>query len=208
MKTLRIACTGLLSLLSGAGLAAPTIYTYTGAFYDYVALDADPPAGSYTTAMRLTGSITFPEAIAPNSTLVFDHNTPGVSFQFNDGRFDFTNANLGTGFGFSGSLGGSIETDASGGVASWYLGIVRVAPVPDASHAYVSSTPYPGGVGYDDVTLYGFDGVNFVGWDRVGSSMPGSWTVTAVPEPSAYALFVAGIALVGIAAKRRMRLPS
>ncbi len=37
------------------------------------------------------------------------------------------------------------------------------------------------------------------------SLVPGNWTLTAVPEPAAWALMVAGFALVGTAARRRTR---
>lgn len=198
-----LACASLTVLLPAIGEAAPITYAYTGAPYSITLIDTDPPAGSYILGeMRLTGSITLAEALAPNSTASFGSSSPSASllgFSYNDGRILYTDSNLGGGI-----YGITLETDASGGVASWDVEVHRLSPTPDVSQAVFVS------LGFDDV-LFSFDDVllhgNPAGQDRVRTSAPGSWTVTStdtpVPEPAT--LFLVSVALVGLVANRRAR---
>jgi hypothetical protein len=48
-----------------------------------------------------------------------------------------------------------------------------------------------------------FAGVTSVLWSTTGQSMADNVTVTAVPEPETYALFMAGLGLMGFIARRR-----
>ena len=83
-----LACASLVALLPATGLAVPTVYSYTGPFYSEIDDPALPP-GTYTTSMRVTGSVTLAEKIAPNGVVnvnVLDSSV--LAFDFNDGRFD------------------------------------------------------------------------------------------------------------------------
>jgi hypothetical protein len=48
-----------------------------------------------------------------------------------------------------------------------------------------------------------FAGVTSVLWSTTGQSVADNVTVTAVPEPETYALFMAGLGLMGFIARRR-----
>jgi hypothetical protein len=197
MKTkLVLACASLLALLPATGLAVPTVYSYTGPFYSEIIDSAYP--GTYTTSMRVTGLVTFAEKIAPNTIVNIALGNPSVlSYGFNDGRFDYNLGNV-----YQGQL--VFETDASGGVAEWFVS-VNIAPAPGVPNSHASTRSNPCNASNVCDAAYVQEKFNY---DRANVYGAGSWTVTAIPEPQTYALFLAGIALVGFAAHRRSNLPT
>lgn len=189
-----LACASVAALLPATGFAIPTIYTYTGApFSSFVDFAGIP--GAYDNSMRVTGSVTLADALAPNTALT---NVIPTSFSFSDGRTQITNANLD-----SNSINFiSLATNASGGVGGWDVSLRRVSGLPSpADVAFIGSTSPCSGQCDIGVLAMG------VSNDEGVSTLPGTWNVTPVPEPSTYALFLAGIALVGFAAHRQNKLP-
>ena len=92
--------TGMVVVLAiGLGTSevfAQATHTYEGVVFGMV-VDEDPPdgpSGSHTTGMRVAGSITFVEPLAPSST--FDDLKSSISsFQFSDGRGILSDSNSG-----------------------------------------------------------------------------------------------------------------
>ena len=70
----------------------------------------------------------------------------------------------------------------------------------DAMSAWPTATP-------SRSSIQPCDAVGITLIDAANSFVPGTWTVAAVPEPSTYALLLAGLALVGFSAKRHMSMP-
>ena len=155
--------------------------------------------------MRVTGSVTLAEKIAPDSVLNVNVDNPSVlAFSFNDGRFEYTKANQVTGHGTV-----VLTTNTSDdNIASWQIFAGLVAPAPGIGSAGVRTVGPGCLLGGPCDTGLAVDNFNPANVDRGESFVAGSWTVTAVPEPSTYALFLAGIALVGFAAHRRSKLPT
>jgi len=193
-----IACASLSALLPGTSIAVPTIYSYVGTPYTPFWNGITIP-GAYTNSMRLTGSITLKEAIAPDSHISTRGHRPEVlAFSFNDGRVEHTKANAPSFAQFI------LLTNASGGIEHWNILIRRyIDPWTAVLSTYGNCDP---GFWCDDVELSPEDGRR---GDRAYTVLKGSWTVTPVPEPSTYALFLAGIAIVAVAARlRSRRLPT
>ncbi len=133
-KTMRVSNARLLSTaaavtslslaisLAGAGVAsAATIYTYTGNLYGSVT-NPNPPSGTYTTAMSISGSFELATALAPNLTEV-DISASVVSYSFFDGRNTLTDANSAHNTGFW------VTTDALGDITGWHLNVLTSDPV-------------------------------------------------------------------------------
>jgi PEP-CTERM motif len=183
---LLLACT-CLGLFPAISFAAPTVYSYTGELYSFIE-DQDPPAGTYTTSMKLVGSLTLSEAIAPNSN-EHAHGDEILNLSFNDGRIEYNKAHLASSF--------LLSTGSTGNIIDWIFQFYRPNPTSDA----YSASAYSNGV-YGDIA-----GVFGSGTDQAETlGAIGSWTVTPVPEPSTSALFIAGLALVGFGSHRRRRL--
>ena len=195
-----LACTSLVALLPATSEAMPTIYTYTGAPFEGF-LHEDPPIGRYTPEMRITGSLTLADAIAADSGFSFDNTSPQLlAFSFSDGLIIYNNLNVET-------ARFSLTTNPTGdGMVDWFVRAYRGRRPPDIEDSGLT-VHNPGGCGITacDSAL---TGAYLSGYAYASNSNIGAWTVTAVPEPETYALFLAGIALVGFAAHRRSKLPT
>jgi len=191
-KLLIATCIGV-GLLPATSFAVTTLYTYSGQSYSSIRDDL-VPAGTYTNSMRTIGSIALQDAIAPNSVVTLITGDPTISsFSFSDGRFTYT---PGSADGWSFTL----DTNSTGGIESWSLAVSILAPTSDASIVQILSNGPCTLVPCDSASLV--EGGGAIA-DVAQSLSIGNWTVTPVPEPSTYALFLAGIALVGFAAHLR-----
>jgi hypothetical protein len=207
MKKTLLACASVFALLPTTSAAVPTVYTYTGQPYTNIHDDI-VPTGSYTTDMRISGSLTLRDALGPDADVTVTNidelydplrgDLRPLSFRFTDGRevYDSTSDRIiYTFFRF--------DTDSSGMVETWDIYLAsEPRSVPDAQHAHLNSGTPP------CVNSFGCDHVDIETEveprDLAGTFANGTWTVTPVPEPESYALFLAGIALLGFVAKRRM----
>jgi hypothetical protein len=145
--------------------------------------------------MSLSGSITLVTALSPFSNVFVDSSLI-VSMDFFDGRLHYTKDN--TDFVQSSIVLGT--TDLSANITTWAVALLRIdtAP-PGVVQSDVQSFNCGAGGGCDVVTQHVTDTLR----DRATSNLRGSWTTTPIPEPSTYVLFLVGVGLVGLAARRR-----
>jgi hypothetical protein len=163
MKTLKNALLALgLFSLTAAGARATTIYTYTGNPFTKV-------TGAYTTSMFVSGSFTVDSPLAANQA--FSPVSP-TAFSFSDGlqTLDQSNGQ------FVGPLHFQVGTDASGGIASWFVSLYNLAgtSVIDTAAAFEVT---------DSVVKAAEVGGLSSGAFNV--SAPGQWTVQTVGVPDA-----------------------
>lgn len=174
------ALAGLLLAASAAPPAsAGVVYTYTGAVFTGLQ-DSDPPSGSFTTSMRVSGFVEVASEIPP----FFAGNLTPVSFWFTDGRNVFTSeAPPGT------VIFHDFVTDGSGHIESWNVWLQQDSG-PGDTRRLLSGALGPG-VGHDEGIImvpFGEGSQGDAGWNN---SQPGSWTrastdVPGLPVPGAF----------------------
>jgi hypothetical protein len=89
--------------------------------------------------------------------------------------------------------------DAAGLPAAWDISIDNEYVVPTGRHFH-SFYQTSNGL---DLALGGYEG--FFSYSGSLANTPGSWTVSAVPEAQTYVLLLAGLALLGVASRRKAR---
>src|SRR5262249_11148474 len=103
---------------------ADVVYTYTGNTFNPNLIADDvivAVPGSYDPTMRVTGTITLANALAPNLPLQ-DITASLLDYSFNDGRNTLDKANSQGVF--------QIETDATGAILNWDIELSHVKAVP------------------------------------------------------------------------------
>ena len=181
---------GLFAALAAPRSSARETYTYAGNHFTSFQY-GDPPAGSYTTAMSVSGSFEVASAFTP----FVGYNFTPLAYEFTDGRNLFSSASP------AGSAYFEIVTNASGEIDWWNIQL-RDEPTPGNIRQIMTGSP-GALLGQDSgVIQVSIEGA-VSGDDGWINSQPGSWSVTAVPEPETYALMLAGLALLGCTARRR-----
>lgn len=165
---------GFIALLVAAHTAgAATIYTYTGNNFDLIT-DADPPPGTYTTEMRVSGTIELSAPLASN--LVFADVTGDlISFSFTDGRSTLTE---GLNFGF-------FSTNSSGEITEWSWSVGDFAPNRIETRSNSLG---------DFFDIGGVFDVGFDSGEVTADGSAGTWML--VPEPGTAALLAAGLGML------------
>jgi len=168
-----------LSAMLPASSSADVIYTYTGNVFDE---GVTPP---YTTTDKVTG---FFELAAPLAIGIKQVITP-VAFSFSDGVNIFTNADATlTASAFN------IETGPTGAIVKWRINI------SEAGFGSINTV--------NDLILVTDTGSSVSAPAFVfNRGSPGIWAVTAVPEPSTWAMMLLGFAGIGFLAYRRNTKP-
>jgi len=192
---------------------ATVIYTYTGQNFDEVFGTA-----GYATSMNVAGSFTR-SSLLPSDTPLTDYSASISSYSFQDGVNPFTEANSAIDyFGLQTDLLGNIvEWEISVSTLSLVSGVGKTVLVIETSNSPSSGSPrkIDGGsvgtcVSWDSTT-----GCYEYNWDSQGdgsgllrgdSYEPGSWTSSAVPEPTTLTLM--GLGLAGIGYRRKRKLAS
>lgn len=170
--------------------AGPVVYKYTGNDFTTVF------ASGYTTADKITGTITLSSALPDSLTTLTDETALVTAYSFSDGVNSFVSPCCDSGnqtiFDFT--------TDSSGNITDWVVTLET-----DDNHTGDMTTQ--GGVTAFDQSLVG----GVLGGDNNGS--PGVWTlessVSPVPEPATWMLLVLGFGAAGWRLRSaRRRLPA
>ena len=157
---------------------ATTTYRYTGNTYTSIPSDDDPPSGTYTTSMRITGSFSVNQPL-PTMALA-DISGLIVGYSFDDGRNVLTEGN-------SELQLSSVAAGAGGQVTNWQFIISQPYPNPatigDIRRTIISSN-LSGSNADDSVNLEYCTVVQTVctgsnvDWGRAFRD-PGTWTVAS-----------------------------
>lgn len=183
---------GLFAALAAPLSSAQVTYTYTGNNFTNFQHGDPIPAGSYNTSMSVSGSFEVASVFTP----FVGYNFTPLSYAFTDGRNLFTSA-FPAGFAYF-----EIVTNASGQIDWWNI---QLRDEPSPSNIRQIMTFSTGILSGQDSGLIQVNNPP-VSFDTAWiNSQPGSWTaaVTPIPEPSTYALMLAGLGLLGFAARRR-----
>jgi hypothetical protein len=196
-------------LMSTSMATATVTYTYQGLNYCSRCIrDSDPPPGTYTTSMSISGSIELANPLPANlpPTIITGEV---LSHTFTDGRNRLTEADTHPRYDFLLAVG----TDAAGNITTWYLqrSSLRGSTVPGfmlQTILLLSDSTARLGFGDDSARMEECSSLTVPCHDGVAVDLawiPGRGTWTFVPEPTTALLL--GLGLIGIAATRR-RVPS
>lgn len=172
-----------LLLISSTGLFANVTYTYTG--NDFTSVGGFHHL--YTTSDSVTGYFTVAAPLPANW-----NGYVTTFFNFSDGVQTITPANA-----TNPTTGIGLLTNSAGQIIAWDINIGSTANGADVIHAESSGT----GLDYGQVYVGGFAndyGENF--------GPPGTWTASAVPEPTSFGLMLTGFGLAAGALRHRLKL--
>jgi hypothetical protein len=190
---------------------ADVVYTYTGNTYSAFVEDVGVKvSGSYDDTMRVTGTITLANALAPNLPLQ-DITASLLDYSFNDGRNTLNKANSISMF--------QIETDATGAILHWDIELEHVEAVPQLLPVLLETITalWGSGVKEDrDLALTflcptaegsGKCRLDGGGGDEAEASPHGSFSAAVVvtPLPAALPLFATGLGALGLLGWRRKK---
>ncbi len=171
-------------LVLNAQAGASVVYTYIGNNFTSF-FDQTPPSGSYDASMKVTGSITLANALAPGffndlSSLVLD-------FSFSDGRGTLDKSNSLFRAKFL-----QFQVDGSGNIRSWSISLRdRAKGFPILAHLIDT-----GGSTGDQVDLISCTNLSCGSATQdLASSLPGVWR-SPVPLPGTMGLLTVGLVLL------------
>jgi hypothetical protein len=188
MRRLGMLLLGACLLAMPSAALASAMYSYTGPNFGFI-IDNNPPAGTFTNTMNVSGSFTIAAALSAGMG-IGDISGSILSYSFFDGRTLFTDAN-------SSITLFSVGTDAGAAIDDWQISFSRGTAINvfDQEQALGTQTANDFG-NVSECNVVGCGG--FIA-DNAITFSSGVWTF--VPEPSTGLLVAMGLA--GIAARRR-----
>ena len=195
--------------LSATTSPAATIYTYTGQNYTE-AIQVGTGPNVLDTSMKVTGSFSLASPLPANMFFV-EITADVLNFSFFNGHDTLTPANANfvhfavqtfagqiTDWDIILTTSSSLGTPFSG-VLSWNASFSAIDPFDEGT--VLSQCTHINAAGRCD---------NGNGGDARNSNQPGTWSVSlsdpaATPLPAALPLFVGGLGLIGLLARRRKR---
>jgi MYXO-CTERM domain-containing protein len=188
-----------IAVLHANAASANAIYSYDGNPFEYVD-DPNPPAGTFDTTDRVTGSFELASALAPNLAFA-DISGSLVSWSFDNGRDTIT-----SGSGVVGTF--LVSTDATGDIDRWEIEVWDAAGLPTTVGEQRKAVgtqrdgTYAVTIDFGQVAECAVAGCGTLSVDAASNSdVPGTWTL--VPEPASGAM--AALGLVALGARRRRR---
>lgn len=199
LSALAFVCFGLpLSTLPGTAACAESTYTYVGNTFLYI--------GGNGGVSHVSGSFTVPLILAPNTTYNLASTLTGYSFS--DGRTEWNPGNYPGGpvppFNTANEF--LVTTGIDRNIVSWQISVISDAPnAIVATHSLDYAT---GGKVLDETNVYSdYVAYSFAPGNINGQQgIPGTWTVTSVPEPESFGLLLAGLAALRIAIRHRKKV--
>jgi hypothetical protein len=198
MKTRKVitAAVYLLTSLAWQSPLAATMYQYSGNTYTWFPFDDDPPSGSYTDQMRITGYFNVNTALPASQAYTYIGDLI-TAYSFNDGRTTLTDTD-------SSIVRASVETDVSGDISRWEIQFARAVDEDTMDQIVFSiyTTNILSGGDNVDIMLYAGDK------DQAANpTNPGVWTsAVVVPIPTAVWLFGSALGLLGWMRRRKVSL--
>lgn len=186
MKTIVcLAMSMILGTMQVGEARADVVYTYTGNNFDDID-DWNDVGGTYDTGMSVSGWFVLPAALAPN--LVNQGFMPD-SWSFYDGR-----NTLVSGMSYS-SNSFNVSTDNAGQITFWRIDLTT--NLNDSRIQFIQTFNSPDLGFFFDLGGIAPDGGS-ADSGRIDNS-PGSWSITAIPEPGyATVMLLAAAAAAGL----------
>jgi hypothetical protein len=187
----------ILLLGLGESARATAIYEYAGNFYDTIS-DTTPPAGTYTTSMRVTGRLSLASPLLPDQPLQ-DISGSLLGFSFSDGRstLDDTNSSL---------IQIDIRTDAQGDISDWivkaFTDSAPFAAAGDRNAEIITARSYVDLGSIGECTAASAGMCTTAGLDSASATLAGPGTWTLVPEPSSALLLGGGLLVLACRGRR------
>ena len=189
---------GLLLALNPQLASANSILTYTGNNYtNFSQLPCSTCSHLYTTSEFVSVQLELATELGAD----FSGYVSPIKYTFSDGRSTITDLSLSSNIVGPDTLFW-FQSDSGGNVAKWQV-IAATHPGPLSYLEYigtVSGLPYPGAF----VDRGGIQGEGLIEFGR-NFNLPGTWlaSTAAIPEPETYPMLLAGLGLLGFAARRR-----
>ena len=205
MRTLIVALVA--STISATASASELRYTYTG--NDFTNVDVNGPSTPFTTSDFISFTFTSPDALGPNLSDA-GFGGPITSWSLTLGPLSYSSLDP-----TSVLYSINFSTDAAGHITAWQFTTQTDVVAPNLQPAEYPPTPYEEEVAsFNLPPTFGVADLIYIpsiyedSYYAYNGGSPGTWTVTSVPEPSTWAMMLAGFWALGLAAcsARRRRI--
>ena len=198
MRTLIVALAAS-AISAGAASANELRYTYTGD--DFTNVDVHGPSTPFTTSDFINFTFSSPYVLGPNLSDA-GFAGPITSWSLTLGPLSYSSLDA-----TSVLYSINFSTDSSGHITAWQFTTQTDVVAPNLQPAEYPPTPYEEEVAsFNLPSTFGVADLIYIpsiyqdSYYAYNSGSPGTWTVTSVPEPSTWAMMLAGFAGLAFAA--------